>query len=133
MPKTLVAVLVAALPAVASYAAAGTVNLECAYERALDVDNNSTSGATGHLSAHIQFTEDAVTEVIVSKGSRCDPRFGFVTDMEIGFACGLDLAGQRISYTFTLSRISGLLEQRFFFRGKLRQIHYGRCKITTVQ
>jgi hypothetical protein len=127
---SLVAVLLIVLTAIASYAAAATVNLDCTYERAFDVEKKSTSAATGHLSAQIQFTEEGVTKVIVSKGSRCDPRLGFVTDIEIGFACSLDLAGQRISYTFTFNRLSGSLEQRFFFGGKLEQIRYGRCKDT---
>lgn len=125
---SVVAVLLTAPTALASYAAAATVNLDCTYDRTLDVDKNSASAATGHLSAQIQYTEDGVTKVIVSKSSWCNPRLGFVTDMEIGFACSLDLAGQRISYTFTFDRLSGSLEQRFFSGGKLGRIRYGRCK-----
>jgi hypothetical protein len=133
MLKTMIAVLVAALPIIPSYAAAATVNLDCSYERTLDVEKKLTSAAAGHLSVEIQFTPEGATKVTVNKSSRCDPRLAFVTDMEIGFACALDLPGQRISYTFTFDRHSGSLEQRFFFQGELEQIHYGRCKRCDAQ
>jgi hypothetical protein len=128
MPKTLVAVIFVILPAIASCAQAATVKLDCTYQHALEGNEKSTSAAPGHFSAQIQFTDDEVTKITVGKSSRCDPRLAFVTDSEIGFACGIDLAGQRISYTFTLNRFKGSLEQRFFFDGKLKAIKFGQCQ-----
>jgi hypothetical protein len=125
MLKALFSATLAVLPASTFHATAGTINLDCTYERV--AEGKSTSNVPENFSAQIQFSDDQVTKITAGKGNRCDPRLAFVTDMEIGFACGIDLAGQRISYTFTLSRLTSSFEQRFFFAGKLKLIHFGRC------
>lgn len=128
MLKALVAASLVFLCASASQAMAGTINLDCIYEAVVEGEEKSASTMLEHFSAQIHFTDDQVTKITVGKGNQCDARLAFVTDMEIGFACGIDLAGQRISYTFTLNRLTSAFEQRFFFAGKLKFIRFGRCK-----
>jgi hypothetical protein len=112
-----------------SAGSATTVNLTCSYDQTLDVDKGTTSPITGQLSVQIQFSEEQVTRIIVSRGDWCDPGNALVTEMEISFACGFNLASQRITYSFTFNRSNGVLEQRFFIGGKLGQVHYGQCRV----
>jgi hypothetical protein len=128
MLKALVAASLAFLSASESNATAATINLDCSYEPVGEGEEKSASNVPEQFSAQIHFTGDQATKVTVGKGNQCDARLAFVTEMEIGFACGIDLAGQRISYTFTLNRLTSAFEQRFFFAGKLKLIHFGRCK-----
>jgi hypothetical protein len=125
----MLSVLEFALSGALSAAAAGALELECIYERAFDVESKSTSIETGQFSARIDFTGDAVSRVASGKGSHCNPRLAFVDEREVGFACGIDLAAQRITYTFTFDRSSGSFEQRFFSGRQLSRIRYGRCGI----
>jgi hypothetical protein len=123
--------LLCAVPIAPSSAASAdvmrTFDLECAYERAFDIASKSIVAETGQFSAWIEFTDNAVSKVVSSKGSHCDPRLAFVDEMEVGFACGINLAAQRITYTFTFDKSSGSFEQRFFFGRQLSRIRYGRC------
>jgi hypothetical protein len=126
--KSMAAVPFVFLLVVPSTGAAATVNLLCSYEESLDTDRRITSPAHGELSAQIKFSEKQVTDITVSKSSWCNPSAAFVTETEIGFACAFDLAGQRISYSFTFDRLKGTFEQRFFVGGKLGQVSYGQCE-----
>lgn len=121
------------LPIYSSINSAATLNLSCSYDHTVDARKGTQLPAAGQLSAQIQFSEENVTAITVSKGEWCDPNGAFVSDTEISFACGLDLAGQRISYSFTLNRVNGALEQRFFVGGKLAVVQYGHCKIAELQ
>lgn len=117
-----------ALPGAASAAVVGTLDLECTYERTFDVKSKSISTETGQFSARIEVTDNTVSKVTSSKGSHCDHRLAFADEMEVGFACGIDLAAQRITYTFTFDKSTGSFEQRFFVGRQLNRIRYGRCK-----
>ncbi|HEY7747061.1 MAG TPA: hypothetical protein VH933_00065 [Aestuariivirgaceae bacterium] len=127
MLKTLVASL-AVLPTISAFSVADTISLDCTYQNVLDVERQSNSVTTGNFSAHVQSTENGIAGAIV-KDAWCDPRSGLLSEMEISFACAIDMAGQRFSYTVTFNRLNSLLEQRFFIGGKLRLIYYGQCKV----
>jgi hypothetical protein len=75
----------------------------------------------------IQSSDEQVTSIKISMGGWCDSSDGQVTEKEISFPCAFELAGRRISFSFTLDRLSGAFEQRFFVGGKLQQVHYGSC------
>jgi hypothetical protein len=112
----------------ASFASAGdaaTLDLACSRDRLLD-----KSSATDPFFVQIQSSDDQVISIKVSMGAWCDARDGQVTQQEISFPCALELAGRRISFSFTLDRVSGAFEQRFFVLGKLQQVDHGICTWT---
>lgn len=111
---------------------AATIGLTCVSEKSLDVKRRIASPASGQFSAHIELFGEHVVGITVSKAHWCSPSGAFVTDREIGFACGLNLAGQRISYSFTFERLHGTFEQRIFVIGRLRQVNYGVCRLETL-
>jgi hypothetical protein len=100
---------------------ASTLKLMCSYGPAAD-----------SFFAQIQFSHERVTSIRISKGGWCDSRDGQVTEKEISFPCAFELAGRRISFSFTLDRLSGAFEQRFFVGGKLQQVHHGSCTLKSV-
>jgi hypothetical protein len=105
----------------------GTVSLTCSYDQTFDVKTRVTAPTTGELSVEIQFIEEQVTGIKLNQGGWCNKHDAFVSEMEISFPCAIDLAGQRLTFSFTFNRLNGALEQRFFIGSKLRLIRYGTC------
>jgi hypothetical protein len=112
------------LPIMGSAGYAATLYLACSYHNLLD-----RFPAANSFSVQIQSSDEHVTSIKMSMGAWCDSRDGQVTSGEISFPCAIELAGQRISFSFTLDRLSGAFEQRSFFAGKLLQVHHGSCTL----
>jgi hypothetical protein len=129
LTKVLAAAALVPVPVFVGTAWAETVSLTCFSENSLDVKRNVTTPWFGRFSAQIKFSDERVTGIVTGQAHWCNLSGAFVTGEEIGFPCSFNLAGQRISYSFTLDRFSGTFEQRFFIGGKLRQVHYGRCSL----
>lgn len=129
MRKRLAAVPFVLFFTVPSFGSTATIDLTCSYDQNFNVRKGITSPTTGRFSAKIRFSGEHVIRILVTRGDWCNPSNALATEMEISFACSLDLAGQRISYSFTFNRLDGDLEQRFFIAGKLGQIYYGQCSI----
>jgi hypothetical protein len=108
-------------------AGAATLDLTCSRDRLLE-----GSPATGLFSVQIQSSHGQVTSIKHSLGGWCDVRDGQVTEQEISFPCAFELAGQRVSFSFTLNKLTGFFEQRFFVGGKLQQIHHGSCTLNPL-
>ena len=106
---------------------AATIVLTCSYTESLEVKKQTTSPAAGQFSLQIQTSGERVVHLASSKGDWCDPNSGVITEIEISFACAFDLAGQRVSSTYTLNRVTGGLEQRLFMGGRLAKILFGHC------
>jgi hypothetical protein len=110
------------LPLFASAGDAATIDLACS--------RDSLPGeppAAHPFFVQIRSSERQVTSIELSTGGWCDSRDGQVTEEEISFPCAIDLAGRRITFSFTLDKRSGAFEQRFFVGGKLQQVGYGIC------
>ena len=107
------------LPILGSAGYAATLDLACSYH----------TPASNSFSVRIQSSDEQVISIRMSMGAWCDTRDGQVTSEEISFPCAFELAGQRISFSFTLNRLSGVFEQRSFFAGKLQQVHHGSCTL----
>jgi hypothetical protein len=129
LTKGLAAAAFVLMPIVAGSAWAETVSLTCFSEKSLDVKRNVTSPRFGGFSAQIMISDEKVTGIVTGQAHWCNLSSAFVTGEEIGFPCSFNLAGQRISYSFTLDRVRSTFEQRFFIGGTLRQVDYGRCSL----
>jgi hypothetical protein len=127
MQKELAAATFVVLAILPTAVSSETVSLTCSYDQTLDVKTRVMSPTTGEFSVEIEFAEEQVSGIKVNKSGWCNKYDVFVSEIEISFPCAFDLAGQRITSSFTFNRQTGTLERRFFIGGKLGVIHYGEC------
>jgi hypothetical protein len=99
-----------------------TLNLACSRDRL-----NEKPATTDPFFVQIQSLDDEIISIKLSMGGWCNSKDAQVTQKEISFPCAFELASRRISFSFTLDRLRGAFEQRFFVGGKLQQIYYGSC------
>jgi hypothetical protein len=118
----LFAISIVLLPLLATAGGAATIDLACSRERLL-----GESVAAEPFFVQVRSSDGQVTSIELSTGGWCNSRDGLVTEQEISFPCAHDLAGLRITFSFTLDKRSGAFEQRFFVGGKLQQVRHGSC------
>ena len=103
--------------------------LDCTYNSTLDLEKAKTSATSGSVSILLELTDDALISAKTNKNGFCDAKRGFVSDIEVNFFCSWSLGETNIAELYTVSRVSGALETRFYVNDKAGLIHYGQCRI----